>query len=123
MTTDITTNTMPAPTAAIWIDPSRMSGEPCLTGTRIPCETIARYVAHEGMERTQQAYELGHGHRRAILVACSWWTLNITPDTEDDERLVRYWRTWARNAWKDLWHDTQAATDAISDPPQVPARP
>ena len=45
----------------VWVDPQRMSGAPCLKGTRVPPETITgnfdAFVEYEGMtaEEAEQA--------------------------------------------------------------------
>jgi uncharacterized protein (DUF433 family) len=64
--------------AAVWVDPGRRSGEPCIGGTRIPTHMIASLVWDGGFELVRQGwpylgveqilgacwFEVTHGNRR-----------------------------------------------------------
>ena len=76
--------------AALWIDPCRMGGQPCINGTRIPVYAVAEVL-----------YDHGHAEvfaiwpdltERDVLVAC-WW--HATSDR-------KWWKRWG--AWADSAH-------------------
>jgi uncharacterized protein (DUF433 family) len=105
--------------AAIWIDPARQCGAPCIYGTRIPVETIALFGVYDGVDRAMSAYGIT---RRQVLVACAWWTLNIddTVDTLTDSDLIRdEWYEWAEHAWQTLTPTTDETAAGTPDPPPV----
>jgi len=107
---------MSAADAAIWIDPARCSGAPCIYGTRLTIETVAGYVESEGVDTFMHDYEITS--RRDVLVACAWWTLYWPVKGDRRERETRKrWSEWAANAWGVLWNNTPKSTDAVPDPP------
>lgn len=73
--------------AAVWVDPGRRSGEPCIYGHRIPTEMVARLVWAHGMDTVRQGwpyltddqilgacwYEVAHGNRRRWRKAFTDW--------------------------------------------------
>lgn len=91
--------------ALIWIDPARMSGAPCIYGTRIPVDVIVDYVAHSGVDEAMVDYELD---RRTVVLTCAWWTLNYS--AESDAEVVSAWLKWADTAW---------SSNDPTDPPEV----
>lgn len=106
-------------TAAIWIDPSRQEGHPCLNGTRTGVDTLARYVAHMGVNDTLIAFEIPAERRRDVLVCVAWWVLYgrylAGVHNRKTRLLADAWFTWAETTWRDCWH----ADHMPDDPPEV----
>lgn len=79
----------------VWVDPARQAGRPCVGGTRIPVDMVARYVADGMLDELRSGWpELTD---RQILVACWFDALFNHADG---------WLDWALDAEKALWeHD------------------
>jgi len=92
----------------VWVSPQRLGGKPCIGGTRISADTVARYVWCDGVDPVRVAFP---GLIRAqTLIAC-WY-------------VVRYglavwgwadrWGTWADEHEQALW---SGRWDEVPDPP------
>ena len=81
---------MPITSAAMWIDPGRMGGDICLSGTRITIDTIARQVEAEGIDQFLYSYDLDASRRRDVLVCCAYFVINDYPDD-----IPHGWTEWA----------------------------
>ena len=103
-------------TAAIWIDPGRVSGRPCLMGTRLYLEHPAHHLAHPdytlGMYRDDYDLNEDDLSDRDILAAVAWWVLNDRSRTKFDRQIRKEWRKWAEITWDACWH-----TDHVPSPP------
>jgi uncharacterized protein (DUF433 family) len=107
--------------AAIWIDPARMGGKPCLYGTRIDVDTVVNVVWHHGVQYFLDDYD--SDSRRNVLACCVWWVQDCRLDSRDraEVRHANAWAEWAFEAHQVL-RDADAATAAsIPDPPMKPA--
>lgn len=102
------------PGAALWVDPWRMIGKVCVTGTRLPASTIADLAASHGLGEVFACWP--DLQRREVLVAC-WWEA-----TEHPDRYPTAWRAWARSAFDQLAHDGGDCPDPPTAPPAPPAR-
>ena len=58
---------MPVPSPLITIDPERMSGAPCLTGTRVPIQNLFDYL--EGGDRLDEFLDQFPGITKEHAVA------------------------------------------------------
>ena len=105
--------------AAIWIDPARLSGEPCLHGHRLTVEHVATGIAAEGcVDAYMDAYDLAPSERRNVLCAAAWWVLNTKRGPRWQRELRAAWRDWAAQTWDAAWHTTDPR-GVLTDPPEV----
>ena len=104
--------------AAIWADPARMSGKPCLHSTRIPVATVVHMVAHAGIDDFQRGY--GPIPHRTALVACAWWCRFMTPEDRYEVAIGHAWRRWVDDSRPYLSPGTDAAAADCPHPPLVP---
>lgn len=101
--------------ACIWIDPGRLSGRPCLMGTRLYLEHPAHHLADgTTLAEYRDDYRLdGVGITdRDILAAVAWWVLNDKSRARFDRAIRKAWRDWAAETWDACWH-----TDHDPTPP------
>lgn len=109
--------------AAIWIDPARRDGTPCLNGTGLTCQWVAERLAVDGAESTLTDISyIDHGiTRRDVLVAAAWWVnrgWHIDPPEYDIAcDLLDEWADWARGALVDAWGTIDPVE--LSDPPAL----
>lgn len=105
--------------AAVWIDPGRKSGEPCVGGHRIPVEMVINTVWHHGVHEAMSQYVLP----RAQVLGVCWYAGagNVVQLHDDDGAYVakrgpwrKRWGTWAADAHQGLWQDEP---DIVPDPP------
>lgn len=95
----------------ITIDPAIMDGGPCLDGTRIPAETIARaYDNGWSAERIAQEWS---GVDRAALLVCCWYVA-----TYGTRAPRRRWKMWGEKAHALLWRVIDVDVSDIGLPPQ-----
>jgi uncharacterized protein (DUF433 family) len=81
--------------AAIWVDPGRCGGTPCIAGTRLTTPAIAWLVWKHDVDRVLDLYpELT---RTQVRVAC-WYDARCGTARHP-------WREWARH-----WQDTDPPT-------------
>jgi uncharacterized protein (DUF433 family) len=90
-------------TPTITCDPSRLFGEPCITGTRISAENIAETVwVGDTVDDVAGDYDI---KREDVLWCCAWWTLKgpvakYIGHKRERKRDPRWdvWRRWAMEA-------------------------
>jgi plasmid maintenance system antidote protein VapI len=91
---------------AIWLDPGRCGGDPCIYNTRIPVDTITGYLVHQGMEAVLEAWNVTREH---VLVAV-WFAARYGSRKER-----RLWKAWAAAHQGAMW---ASEYDKIPDPPR-----
>lgn len=108
--------------AHVWIDPGRLSGEPCVGGSRLPVYLVAGVTWEHGVEEAIDQWEL---NRPQVLVAC-WFVAaynldHLHKDTGGyvrDHRSCRWrdrWGVWATASHVALWSHRY---DDVTDPPR-----
>lgn len=105
-------------TAAIWIDPARMGGKPCLYGTRIDVDTVVNVVWHHSVQYFLDDYD--SDSRRNVLACCVWWVQDCRADSRAERRQRDAWADWAFEAWKVLRNADAVTAALIPDPPITP---
>lgn len=90
----------------VWVSPGRKGGEPCVGGSRIPVETIAKYMHSLGLGETLTAYP--HITRHAALTAC-WFAAVHGP-----KRWRKRWGEWVGEHADEMW---AGDWDSVPDPP------
>jgi uncharacterized protein (DUF433 family) len=100
----------------ITINPARMRGEPCLSGTRLTVDHVALGIAALGVDGYLATFDLPSDRRRDCLIAAAWWTLS---DRSRGKRAVQVRSAWTQWA-DDLWNATWRSLDVVDDPPEVP---
>ena len=90
----------------VWIDPGRMGGTPCLSGRRLPTESVATVTWTRGMAEACSCWDLS---RSEVLVAC-WYEWRHRNSEKPRGR-------WAKRAFPLLW---KGDYDAVPDPPVKP---
>ena len=92
-------------TAAIWIDPARRGGRPCLNGTQLylehPAENLAAGVT---LDEYRNDYALEHLTDRDILAAVAWWVLNDRSRLKRHSEIRKAWNDWAFDTWDHCWN-------------------
>jgi uncharacterized protein (DUF433 family) len=81
-------------TAAVWVDPGRRSGEPCLYGTRIPVDTIVRCTWARGAEFTMANWLVTASQ---VFGAC--WYVAV----HGKRKWRKRWGPWAAEHSGSLW--------------------
>lgn len=89
--------------AAIWIDPARRSGEACISGTRIPVESVAAVVFGSSVD--QAMYQWPQIERWHVVAAC-WYAAKHS-------RRYRSWKPWAKQWEGEMWSRNY---EAVPDP-------
>lgn len=97
----------------VWISPGRRSGEPCVIGTRIPTEQIARMVLHGTVADVLRDWD--YLTRGQVLVAC-WF--HATREGRGSRKWRERWGGWAQDYEEQLW---RGAWDEIAEPPPLVA--
>jgi uncharacterized protein (DUF433 family) len=106
--------------AAVWIDPGRCSGEPCVSGHRIPVELVIGSVWWHGVDSAMGTYALT---REEVLGAC-WYAGagNVVRLHGKGGRYVarrgpwrKRWGAWAWESHDALWNHLY---DDVNDPPR-----
>lgn len=96
--------------AVVWVDPGRQGGAPCVMGTRIPTEAVARFFWESGMASTLAAYPAIT--REQALGAC-WFSVRF-----GRKRWRKRWGVWAdrygARMWSGDWED-------VPEPPREAA--
>lgn len=102
----------------IHINPSRRSGAPCLSGTRLTCEHVATGIADEGsVDAYLDSYDLPLDRRRDCLIAAAWWVrTGHVNETGRACQLRTAWAQWANDLWSNAWHSDGRD---LPDPPAV----
>jgi uncharacterized protein (DUF433 family) len=100
------------PEAAVWLSPGRRGGEPCVYGTRLPTEMIARAVwSAMPLERVCHTWNVP---RAQVLGAC-WYEARY-----GRKRWARRWGEWADVNRSAMWCGD---LDAVTAPPTRETRP
>jgi uncharacterized protein (DUF433 family) len=113
--------------SGVWIDPARLSGEPCCGGTRVPVYMVVAMVWEHGVDEAMDTWSLTRGQ---VLCAC-WYAAAGGPvylwSSRTRGLLRRHrspwpsrWRVWAEEHHGLLWHH---AYDDCPDPPTVDTTP
>lgn len=92
--------------AAVWIDPARRSGDPCIGGTRLPVDTIIEAAWRNGVPAAIDTWEVT---RAQVLGAC-WYAA-----TYGTRRWRKRWHDWATVNHGAMWGDRY---DDVPDPPR-----
>ena len=102
--------------AAIWIDPARMGGKPCLHGHRLPVSHVALNIDAEGsVDAYMESYGIDPSERRNVLCAAAWWVLNSSRRYKHHRELRKRWRDWAEVTWHNAWNTVEPVE--LDDPP------
>jgi uncharacterized protein (DUF433 family) len=106
---------------AVWIDPARHSGDPCIGGTRIPVHAVIEMVWRDGVDAATDTWSIS---RTQVLHAC-WYAavINVVHvyaprggwNTRRGPWRAR-WGDWAEKVHGQLWHNDTAD---IPDPPRA----
>lgn len=109
-------------TTAVWIDPARRCGEPCIGGTRIPVSMVIATVWNRGLDVVFECWP--NLTRQQVLNAC-WYagSGNVVRLHGKGGRYVAYrgpwrkrWGAWAEQVHEGLW---SSDVDDLDDPPRA----
>lgn len=110
--------------AAVWIDPARRSGEPCVGGTRIPVNMVINIVWKRGLD---VAYECWPDLTRQEILGACWYAGagNVVRLHGKGGKYVAYrgpwrkrWGAWAAEVHQAMW---SGRWDDVPDPPGATA--
>ena len=99
--------------AAVWINPARMGGQPCIYGTRLSVEQVAGIVWEHGVDEVTNGWDVT---RHQVLVAC-WYAVafaEMYPHQARRGPWRRRWGAWAEGAERWL----RGGDETAQDPPQ-----
>lgn len=80
--------------AAVWVDPRRMAGQPCIFGTRIPTEQVADLYWYHGLAECVRMWELS----RDQVVGAVWFESRY-----GSKRMRQRFGGWAEENQYWLW--------------------
>ena len=111
---------------AIWIDPGRMSGQPCLYGHRLPVEHVATNISFysgssfhsDSVSAYMDAYGIDAGERRNVICCAAYWVLNSKGGPRWMREIRTAWKSWAETTWEAAWH----MDDELTAPPALAVR-
>lgn len=87
----------------VWIHPGVLHGTPCIGGTRIPIETVARIVGGKDGSVDLALASYPHLTRAQVLVAC-WYAVECRV-----QPLRSQWLVWltahGAGMWEGRWDD------------------
>lgn len=82
--------------AEVWVMPGRQFGRACVSGHRIPTETVAEYAWHgEDIDSIQRSYDVT---RAEILCAC-WFE----QEYGHSRTRRKAWRAWSDEHFAAMW--------------------
>lgn len=87
---------------AVWVDPGRCGGSPCIYGTRITTEAAAGLAWRDGIDTALTCWP--HLTESDILVAC-WYEVTHGNRRTWRKRFGDWPKDYAERMWRGRWED------------------
>lgn len=84
--------------AAVWVDPGRQGGSPCIFGSRMPTEQVAHLVWDGGIETVHRGWP--YFTDQQILGAC-WYEVIYGNRRRWRKRFPDWPTQWDEQQWRD----------------------